>query len=1026
MHIFLPLENWFIEKRCIFYFGIIISVFCFNTTASSQITTVANANATQLVQSIMGKGYTVSNAKLTCPAGASGTFVSTTSNIGIGQGILLTTGSVDDANGPNKNASTTVENGGGSDPELNTLSGTTTVDACALEFDLVPSCDELNINYVFASEEYPDFVGSTFNDIFAFFISGPGITGTKNIAIVPNTTTPVTINNVNSSTNSQYFVDNDNGQTVEYNGFTTPLTASAKVIPCSSYHLKMAIADVGDERYDSGVFIEAGSITCDAPEIISPPACANAATISLCAPAGYTYNWPAGQPGAVPPLNQQCLTVNNPKAGDVYTVNLTATGGGCPAISKITLKGADFAVRDTFVCIGGPKLTLNVKPLTPGTYDYKWEPATNLSCTNCQNPVFDPLSTQTYTVTMSDKNVVNCNRVKQVKVTVGTSFTISSSDAEICEGGQAALTVTGADTYVWQPGNLTGGTVQVSPATTTTYTIVGTSATATCPGSPETTATVTVRKKPIVTTKDITICKGETAKLNGIISAGATKGSWTGGAGVFTPDRNALDAGYTPSAAEETAGTVTLTLESEDPAGPCVKASNPLIITIIPGVTADAGADQLICIGGTVKLAGAAGGPFTGGSWTGGTGTYVPSNTDPLAVYTPSATEQAAGKVTLKYTVLNGSSAACSSNSDEMIITIEKLPIISAGDPTGFCEDKTVKLHGVIPGGNTGVWSGGTGTYNPSDADLTAVYQPSAAEIAAGQVTLILTSKATVACPSVTSKVTYPIYPNPIIRFSVDKPKDCAPHCVKFSDSTTAGSTTIATWDWNFGNGKTGQGKIPKVICYPLPGVYDVKLTATSDKKCTSTIVKSKMIETYAQPVAAFTSDPSASVYDPTIHFYDQSAKDIKTWIWDMGDGKIISPNTKNPVHIYPPEISGMYTIKLSVTDANGCKDSIEHTVEIIPDFTFYIPNAFTPSNEDKVNDVFLGRGIGIADYHLWIFDRWGNMVFDADNINKGWDGKHAKGGAEIAQQDVFVWKVHLKDVFGKSHTYVGTVTLVK
>jgi gliding motility-associated-like protein len=1025
MHIFLRLKNCLRRSKYNAYCGVIVSVFCFNSSASSQITTVANGNATQLVQSIMGKGYVVSNAKLTCPTGASGTFVGTTSNIGIGQGILLTTGSVADAKGPNDNPSTSLENGGGADSQLDALSGVTTMDACALEFDLVPSCDELNINYVFASEEYPDFVGSTYNDIFAFFISGPGITGTQNMALVPGKNIPVTINNVNASTNSQYFVDNDKGQTVQYNGFTKPLTASAKVIPCSSYHLKMAIGDVGDERYDSGVFIEAGSITCDAPEIISPPACANATTISLCAVAGYTYDWPTGQPGAIPPFNQQCLTINNPKAGDVYTVNLTAIGGGCPAVSKITLKGSDFAVRDTFACIGDAKFPLIIKPLTNGTYDFKWEPATNLSCTNCQNPVFDPQSTQTYTVTMTDKIVANCNRVKTVKVTVGTSFSISSSDAEICEGEAATLTVTGADSYLWQPGNLSGPIQTVSPSVTATYTITGTSLTAKCPGSPTTTVTVTVRKKPVVTTKDITICKGETAKLNGTVSGGTSKGSWTGGGGVFTPDRNTLDATYKPTAAEETAGTVSLTLESEDPAGPCVKASQPLIITIIPVVTADAGPDQLICIGGTVKLAGTSGGPSSGGSWSGGTGTYAPANTDPLAVYTPSVAEQLAGKVILKYTVRNGSNAACSSNSDDMIITIEKLAIVSAGDPIGFCEDKTVKLHGTITGGTVDIWSGGTGTYTPNDADLTAVYQPSVAEIAAGQVTLTLTSKATAVCPAITSKVTYPIYPNPLIRFSVDKPKDCAPHCVSFLDSTTAGTTAIASWEWDFGNGKKGQGKIPDVICYNAAGLYDVKLIATSDKKCTSVLVKNKMIETYATPVAAFTSDPSASVYDPIIHFYDQSAADIKTWTWNMGDGKIISPNTKNPVYTYPLEIAGVYTVKLSVTNVNGCKDSVEHTVEIIPDFTFYIPNAFTPSDENKVNDLFQGKGIGIVDYQIWIFDRWGNTVFDADDISKGWNG-HVKGGDDIAQQDVFVWKVHLKDVFGKAHTYIGTVTLVK
>jgi gliding motility-associated-like protein len=1025
MHIFLLLRNRFIRKGSHLYFGIVFSVFYFAAPVFSQITTVANGNATQLVQSIMGKGYVVSNAKLTCPTGASGTFISTTSNIGIGKGILLTTGNVSDANGPNNNSGTTVSNGGAGDKDLEVLADTITMDACAIEFDLVPSCEELKINYVFASEEYPDYVGSKFNDIFAFFISGPGITGTKNIATLPNSTIPVTINNVNSSTNSQYFVDNTNGKTVEYNGFTKPLTASVKVIPCSSYHLKMAIADVGDEAFDSGVFIEAGSISCDAPEIISPPACANAPTISLCAPPGYTYDWPAGQPGAVPPLNQQCLTVNNPKAGDVYTVNLTVVGGGCPAISKITLKGSDFAVRDTFACIGDAKFTLNATPLTTGIYDFKWEPATNLSCTSCQNPVFDPQSTQTYTVTMSDKNVANCNRVKQVKVTVGTSFTISSADAEICEGEEATLTVTGADSYTWQPGNLTGATQKVTPAITTTYTITGTSLTAKCPGSPITTATVTVRKKPIVTTKDITICKGELIKLNGTISGGASKGSWTGGAGVFTPDRNTLNASYAPTAAEETAGTITLALESEDPAGPCVKATQPLIITIIPGVTADAGPDQLICIGGTVQLAGSSTGPSSGGSWTGGAGTYVPSNTAPQAVYTPSLTEQTTGTVKLTYTVQNASSTTCSSNSDEMIISIEKLPIVSAGDPTGFCEDKTVKLHGTITGGNTAVWSGGSGTFNPSDADLTAVYQPSAAEIAAGQVVLTLTSKATTVCPAVTSQVIYPIYLNPIIRFAADKPKACAPHCVNFLDSTTAGNTSISSWEWDFGNGKTGTGKIPKIICYEAPGTYNVKLIATSDKKCTSTIIKQKMIETFAKPVAAFTSDPTASIYDPTVHFYDQSATDIKTWTWDLGDGTSISPNTKNPVHTYPFELAGVYTIKLLVSNANGCLDSITHPVEIIPEFTFYIPNAFTPSDENKINDLFMGKGIGIVEYHLWIFDRWGNAVFDADNINKGWDG-HVKEGAAMAQQDVFVWKVHLKDVFGKAHTYFGTVTLVK
>jgi hypothetical protein len=251
--------------------------FLYALPASAQITTTGGLTAQELLSNIMGKGYSVSNAKLTCPTDASGSFESTTSNIGLGKGIILTTGSVNTVNGPNNSNNKTTDHGAQGDKDLDGIGKDDTEDACVLEGDLVPSCDLFKIRYVFASEEYPDYVGTEYNDVFAFFISGPGITGVKNIAIVPGTTaTAVTINNVNSNKNSQYYVDNDNGQTVEYNGFTTPLTASIKVVPCQTYHLKMAIADVGDGRYDSGVFIEAGSIDCPAPDINVPPVCANA------------------------------------------------------------------------------------------------------------------------------------------------------------------------------------------------------------------------------------------------------------------------------------------------------------------------------------------------------------------------------------------------------------------------------------------------------------------------------------------------------------------------------------------------------------------------------------------------------------------------------------------------------------------------------------------------------------------------------------------------------------------------------
>ena len=733
--------------------------------------------------------------------------------------------------------------------------------------------------------------------------------------------------------------------------------------------------------------------------------------------------------------------------------------------------------------------------------------------------------------------------------------------------------------------------------------MTGTSATATCPGNPEATATVIVKQKPVVEATDLTACIGEKIKLNGKITGGASNGAWTGGNGKFTPNRAALDATYNPTTAEETAGTVSLTLESEDPDGPCMKNSKTITITIVPAVTSDAGPDQTICEGSFATLAGKLGGAATGGTWSGGNGAFEPNNTDPNAVYTPSAAEVLAGKVTLKFTVTNGSNATCPGGMDQMNIFIDKIPTVSAGAYQTICFGEAASLGGSIGGSATSAtWSGGTGTFTPNNTTLTAKYKPSAAEMAAGTVTLTLTtnapgkcsskeSKTTITinpiavidagphqkicvggvvvlaglinggavsgswsggngvfspnnnvanalytpskteettgkvtlkftsndppgpcpavsdtmsilidklpvaiagepvtvcagqqiklngnvlgaatsgtwsggngvfnkditdlkgkyiptaqeiaagkvtlilktnttglCPADIDSVTHLINPNPIIQFAVDTPKACPPHCVDFFDSTTVAGANVIKWVWNFGI-DSSKIKNPVGICFEKPGSYDVALTATSDKGCTTTLKKDMYIETYAKPHADFYANPfTVSQYDPTIRFYDQSSADVRSWTWNLGDGKIISPKTQNPIHTYEVGISGKYLVKLFVVNDHGCVDSTYRTVEVLPEFTFYIPNAFTPTRADGINDTFFGKGVGIIDYHIWIFDRWGNMVFNTTDINMGWDGR-ANNGEFIAQQDVFVWKVKLKDVFGKYHDYMGTVTLVK
>ena len=233
----------------------------------AQIIIINNATPTQLVNNFILSGVTASNVLYTGGANTLGSFANgNTTNIGLPDGIIMTTGILSNIGNPVTDFATSV-NGGGSDTSLsNILPGYALNDASILEFDLIPVGNVLEFNYVFASEEYPEYVGSSFNDVFGFFINGPDPQGgnytDRNIAIIPGTTLPVAIDNVNASTNTSYFIDNQavNGQTIVFDGFTTPLLAQVYVTPLSTYHLKMAIADAGDASYDSGIFLKAQSM----------------------------------------------------------------------------------------------------------------------------------------------------------------------------------------------------------------------------------------------------------------------------------------------------------------------------------------------------------------------------------------------------------------------------------------------------------------------------------------------------------------------------------------------------------------------------------------------------------------------------------------------------------------------------------------------------------------------------------------------------------------------------------------------
>lgn len=269
-------------------------------SATAQLSVSSSSNAGALAAKLVGPGVTITNASLNCPTGAAGTFIAGpgVNEVGVREGVLLTTGNVSIAAHSNHVGNATVNNNAPGNPVLTGLIPTyVTYDACTLEFDLEAIGNSVSFEYVFASEEYEEYYCTQFNDVFGFFVSGPNPGGgtytDKNIAIVPGTAnTPVSINNVGPSScmgidNHALYQNMSGATTLQYDGKTKVLQAKLDLKPCKKYRFKLGIADAGDHILDSGIFLREGSfvstppvINCSAPIILNsePGKCSAVAT----------------------------------------------------------------------------------------------------------------------------------------------------------------------------------------------------------------------------------------------------------------------------------------------------------------------------------------------------------------------------------------------------------------------------------------------------------------------------------------------------------------------------------------------------------------------------------------------------------------------------------------------------------------------------------------------------------------------------------------------------------------------------
>ncbi|MDC0314015.1 gliding motility-associated C-terminal domain-containing protein [Flavobacteriales bacterium] len=288
-----------------------------------------------------------------------------------------------------------------------------------------------------------------------------------------------------------------------------------------------------------------------------------------------------------------------------------------------------------------------------------------------------------------------------------------------------------------------------------------------------------------------------------------------------------------------------------------------------------------------------------------------------------------------------------------------------------------------------------------------------------------------------TVSTTVSINPNPQAFIAAFDSSGCAPFTAQFVANSDIGVNFEFDVDCDGTPEYSGPNNTFNYT-YTNPGTYDVCLIVASADECFTTINSTAMITVHDLPVATFGVSPEeTSILNPVIEMIDYSIGG-SIYAWDFGDGTSITGNgdsvlvdlintgiMSDPTHLYSD--TGYYDITLTIFSINGadtCESIYTQTIHIEGDYIFFAPSAFTPNGDGK-NDIFIPKGIGIdvITYDFYVFNRWGQEIFESHNKDIGWDGKHKGTPVQI---DAYVWLVRTQDNKGKSHEYIGHVTVVR
>lgn len=515
------------------------------------------------------------------------------------------------------------------------------------------------------------------------------------------------------------------------------------------------------------------------------------------------------------------------------------------------------------------------------------------------------------------------------------TVSITASASTICSGQSTTLTAnaTGATGYSWSPGGATTSSIVVSPAVTTTYTVT---IAGTCGASQTATSTVVVNTPATVGAGiDQSICSGSAATMAGSFGGGASSATWsTSGSGTFSSGTSPT-ATYTPSAADISAGSVTITYTTNDPAGPCPSVLDVMVLTISPAATVSAGSDQTICSGGTATLGGAMGGGASTITWTtSGSGTF--SNSSILnPVYTPSAADVSAGTVTLTITT-NNPAGPCNAVTDFMVLTISLPAGANAGPPTAvICAGSTYPTAGASFSGSatSSTWTtSGSGTFASAGTPVTT-YTPSAADIASGTVTLTITTNDPAGpCPAATDFITLTI--NPAATAAAGSNQTiCAGSIVTLTGSI-GGSATTSTWTTS-GSGTFANASLVNTTYTPSAGdiaAGTVTLTLTTNDPAGPCGPVASNLTVTINPAATASANIDASICAGSTYTLAGSIGGGATTLTWTTSGSGTFSSTSSATATYTPSASdisgGSVTITITTNDPAGpCPSATDNMV---------------------------------------------------------------------------------------------------